>query len=160
MNKFIFFILIIIFAFVSDQFSKFYAVDILAIPHEGLVEIYPPLLNFRYVENYGINFGLFGENGDLGRWVISMLTLIIVGYLSYQAWKMGTKPALIFGGLAIGGALGNIFDRIFYGYVIDFINNGFWGYDNPFSYNLADIWIFVGLIGMLIFIREPSTKTS
>ena len=59
--------------------------------------------------------------------------------------------ALIAAGLVIGGALGNSLDRIFYGGVADFLNMTCCGIRNPYSFNVADIAIFVGLFGLIIF---------
>ena len=59
--------------------------------------------------------------------------------------------AAIFIGLVIGGALGNVFDRLYHGAVVDFLNMSCCGINNPFSFNIADVWVFAGAFG-LIFI--------
>ena len=56
--------------------------------------------------------------------------------------------------LVIGGALGNAIDRLLYGAVADFINITCCGLRNPYSFNLADVFIFIGLIGLLVFKSE------
>jgi signal peptidase II len=57
----------------------------------------------------------------------------------------------VFAGLLIGGALGNAYDRIRYGAVVDFLNMSCCGIQNPYAFNVADIFIFVGAIGLAIF---------
>ena len=57
----------------------------------------------------------------------------------------------ILAALVIGGALGNAIDRLLYGAVADFINITCCGFRNPYSFNLADVFIFIGLIGLLVF---------
>ena len=59
--------------------------------------------------------------------------------------------AQVFAGLLIGGALGNAYDRIRYGAVVDFLNMSCCGIQNPYAFNVADIFIFVGAIGLAIF---------
>jgi signal peptidase II len=53
--------------------------------------------------------------------------------------------------MLIGGALGNVVDRIAYGFVVDFLNMSCCGIDNPFVFNIADIFIFAGAIGLILF---------
>ena len=57
----------------------------------------------------------------------------------------------ILAALVVGGALGNAIDRLLYGAVADFINVTCCGFRNPYSFNLADVFIFIGLIGLLVF---------
>ncbi|MEL6315846.1 MAG: signal peptidase II, partial [Pseudomonadota bacterium] len=54
-------------------------------------------------------------------------------------------------GFLIGGALGNVVDRIIYGAVADFLNMSCCGFSNPFSFNVADIAVFLGALGLIIF---------
>jgi len=54
-------------------------------------------------------------------------------------------------GLLVGGALGNVVDRIAYGAVADFINMSLPGWNNPFSFNIADVAIFLGALGLVLF---------
>jgi len=54
-------------------------------------------------------------------------------------------------GLVIGGALGNVADRLLYGYVLDFLNMSCCGLNNPYVFNLADVFIFAGAAGLILF---------
>ena len=59
--------------------------------------------------------------------------------------------------MLIGGALGNVIDRIVYGAVADFLNMSCCGFDNPFAFNVADIAIFIGAFGLILFTGEKKT---
>ncbi len=61
-------------------------------------------------------------------------------------------------GLLVGGALGNVVDRLVYGAVADFLNMSCCGVDNPFSFNVADVAIFAGAIGMVLFSGRQKTS--
>ena len=63
----------------------------------------------------------------------------------------------ISGGLLIGGALGNVVDRLLYGYVLDFLNMSCCRINNPFVFNVADIFIFVGAAGLILLDGKKAT---
>ncbi len=152
-------ILSAVFAFLTDQASKYFVVYGLDGPVHHNIPVIPPILNFRYVQNPGINFGLLGADSNLGRWGLTLLALTVIAFVLYWTRdRIQYKRVAISTGLLVGGALGNVYDRIVHGYVVDFINNSLPGWNNPFSYNLADVWVFVGIIGLLVF--EPKKQTS
>lgn len=138
-------------AFCIDQGSKFYVTHYLKLAEGSFVPVIPPFYNMQYLKNHGINFGLFGQGSDFSRWALVLLsTAMVAGVIYWLRDKLNTRIA-IFVGLLVGGAVGNIFDRIVFGSVVDFINNSWYTFRNPFSYNIADIWIFFGLIGLLFW---------
>lgn len=141
----------ILVAFLTDQVSKYWIVNIANIDDLGARAVFPPYLNFVYVENRGINFGLFGGDAEARKWILIIVMLAIC--FAVLLWSRHSRKALtiISAGLLIGGALGNVFDRVVHGAVIDFINNSCCGFQNPFAYNIADIWIFAGAIGLMIW---------
>ena len=120
------------------------------------IEILPPYLNFRYGENRGLNFGMF--NDGVSPWFFVGMAVLIC--LAVLWWMRQPQPKLarFSGGLLIGGAIGNVIDRIWYGYVLDFLNMSCCGINNPFVFNVADIFIFAGAIG-LVFFAKDSDKT-
>lgn len=147
-------ILAALFAFLSDQGSKYYITDVLNMPLNTETPVIPPYLNFKHVANPGINFGLFGGNSAMMRWVLVGVALLVIVLMLYWIRKrLWHRPTAIFAGLLIGGALGNVYDRVTQGYVTDFINNSLPIWHNPFAYNLADVWVFVGIFGLVLF--EP-----
>ena len=92
--------------------------------------------------NQGVNFGLF-DFGDAGRWLLVGLAVAIVAALAVWVRRGGWVQA-IGAGAIIGGALGNVWDRLRWGAVADFINMSCCGIRNPFAFNLADAAIFGG----------------
>lgn len=146
-------------AFLIDQISKYLAVHILRVADQpGGIEVLPPLLVFKYGENRGINFGLFQGNSEAARWVLIGISLAIcVGVFIWLSRAVPSKLMLFCGGLLIGGALANVVDRILYGYVLDFLNMSCCGINNPYVFNLADVFIFAGAIGLVLFDgKKPS----
>lgn len=145
-------------AFLIDQASKYVVIHMWQLWRVREIEILPPLLNFRYGENRGLNFGL-GYGTSI--WVLIGLAVLICAAVLY--WAMRAKLnnlAMASAGLLIGGALANVVDRLIYGYVLDFLNNSCCGIDNPFVYNLADVFIFMGAIGLIFFGDDTSKDAS
>ncbi|CUH47378.1 signal peptidase II [Ruegeria atlantica] len=138
-------------ALLIDQISKYLVVHVMRVA-VGDIDVLPPLLVFKYGENRGINFGLFQGNTDAARWALIGVSMVIA--ISVLIWLMRTAPSklmLVCGGFLIGGALGNVVDRLLYGYVLDFLNMSCCGINNPFVFNLADVFIFAGAIGLVVF---------
>ena len=144
-------------AFLIDQISKYLVVHVLRVA-EGNIVVLPSFLVFKYGENRGINFGLFQGNSDAARWVLIGISLAIcLGVLIWLSRTTSTKFMLFCGGLLIGGALGNVVDRVQYGYVLDFLNMSCCGINNPYVFNLADVFIFAGALGLVLFdSKKPS----
>ncbi len=139
-----------------DQISKYWVIHAMELWRLKSIKVMPPYLNFEYGENRGINFGI----GDgLGQLPLVAIALIVCGAI---LWWMGraAQPlvAHVSAGLLIGGALGNVFDRIYYGYVLDFLNMSCCGIDNPFVFNVADIFIFAGALGLVFFSQDQKPK--
>jgi signal peptidase II len=126
----------------------------------GIIEVFPPLLTFRMGWNTGINFGLGAGGPEMMRWVLIGIAVVICAWLIYWAKTGLTRPvALISAGAVIGGALGNTLDRIMYGAVADFLNMSCCGINNPFAFNVADIGIFAGAFGLLIFADQTKMES-
>ncbi|SHH50124.1 signal peptidase II [Marivita hallyeonensis] len=144
--------LIAVIVFVVDQFTKWWVVHVMDLARVGAIDVLPPYLNFRMAWNTGINFGLFSGTADWTRWVLISVALGIV--LFVLVWMRRDPPGrtgLVFAGLLIGGALGNVVDRLLYGAVADFLNMSCCGIDNPYAFNVADISVFIGAIGLALF---------
>ena len=142
--------------FLIDQVSKFYVVHVLKLDVVKRIEVFEPFLVLQMAWNRGVNFGLFADF-DM-RWVlVAVAILITVGVLVWLWRSGGTKWAYLAGGVLIGGALGNVVDRVIYGAVADFLNMSCCGFENPFSYNVADIAVFTGAIGLIVFTGEKKS---
>ncbi|MEP5154307.1 signal peptidase II [Planktotalea sp.] len=138
--------------FLADQATKYLVVHWMNLREVGSIDVLPPFLNLRMAWNYGVNFGLFSGDSSATRWILIGIALIIVAFVLYWLRKENFgRLGLISAGILVGGALGNIIDRVLYGAVADFLNMSCCGFNNPFSFNVADIAIFVGAFGMVIF---------
>ncbi|MFV1591517.1 signal peptidase II [Phaeobacter sp. JH20_36] len=140
-------------ALLADQISKYLVVRVMDVANRGGIDVLPPLLRFRYGENTGINFGLFGGGTDTTRWILIGLSLVtcLVLVIWISRLPANARVMQLSAGLVIGGALGNVVDRLLYGYVLDFLNMSCCGIDNPFVFNVADIFIFAGAAGLILF---------
>ena len=146
--------------FVLDQASKYIVVHALNLIERGAIEVFPPLLTFRMGWNTGINFGIGAGGPDIMRWILIGIAVLISAWLIYWAKTGLTRPlALISAGAVIGGAAGNTLDRLIYGAVADFLNMSCCGINNPFAFNVADIGIFAGAFGLLIFADQAKMNT-
>ncbi len=131
---------------IVDQLTKAWILDGLSLREVGQVFVWPPLLNFSYVENTGVSFGLFGGGG--ARWVLAVFSILVAGILAWWALKAERRLLAIAIGLVIGGAVGNVIDRIRFGYVVDFVDVSGIGFF-PWVFNVADSAITIG-VGLLI----------
>ncbi len=135
-----------------DQLSKLAVVWGLNLAQRGEIDVLPPVLNFRMAWNRGVNFGLLSDDADIMRWILIAVALAISGWV--WIWVHRSAPSRrvqVLAGLLVGGALGNVVDRVIYGAVADFLNMSCCGIENPFAFNVADVAIFVGAIGLVIF---------
>ena len=140
-----------------DQASKWLVVRQMNLIELGEIDVIPPLLNLRMAWNEGINFGLFSNSADIMRWVLIAVALVISGYVLWWVRReRAGRWAMISAGLLVGGAIGNVVDRIVYGAVADFLNMSCCGFENPYSFNIADIAVFAGALGLVIFMQKPA----
>ena len=131
-------LLISSFIFIIDQISKLYVVHLLDLSNRLSITVLPGFIYFKMAWNEGINFGLFANSSNIMR-----IILIIISILFCAS-------------AIIGGALGNVLDRVIYGAVADFLNITCCGLYNPYSFNIADISIFLGVIGIIFFPTEKN----
>ncbi len=138
--------------FAADQALKYHVVHRLALDRVLAIDVWPPFLNLRMAWNRGINFGLFAGHDHWLRWGLVALALAISAAVWVWARRERHRPMVqVSAGLLVGGALGNAVDRILYGAVADFLNMSCCGIDNPFAFNIADVAIFAGAIGLALF---------
>ena len=142
-----------------DQASKLAVVFGLDLEHRVEIDVVPPYLVFRMAWNDGMNFGLFGDSSELVRWGLVAVALAISAWV--WLWVRREKAGLwseVAAGLLIGGAMGNVIDRIAYGAVADFINMSCCGIDNPFAFNVADVAVFAGALGLVVVTNRGGGK--
>ncbi len=135
-----------------DQATKWAVVWGMNLAERGEIDVLDPFLRFRMAWNRGVNFGLLSNHADAARWgLIAVALLISVWVWIWVRRERAGLWAQVSAGLLIGGALGNVLDRILYGAVADFLNMSCCGIENPYAFNVADITIFLGAIGLVIF---------
>ena len=140
-------IILIIFIFILDRVTKIFIINHQTSNQNIFVNDY---LNFELIWNTGIGFGLLSQNANMYYHLISLLILSVIIFLIHLMIKAEYLEKILFS-LILGGALGNFYDRIIYYAVPDFIdfhiNDFHW-----FTFNIADIFITLGII--LILIRD------
>ena len=150
-------LLIALFSIVFDQIIKYIFSTFIT----GFTVI-PGFLSFIYVKNTGVAFSML-SNQRIFIIVISIILLIILGVFlkrDYLYLKKDDTLTDVTYGFLFGGILGNLIDRIFRGYVVDYVSLNIFGYDFPI-FNLADVLITVGVIILFIItIRNDKKKTS
>ena len=141
-------IIIILVIFFLDRITKIYLINLQADGTDIDFYIYP-FLNFYLVWNTGIGFGLASLETNIYYHILtSVIVIINIGLIFLLIRSKKVYTYLI--ALIIGGSLGNLFDRIYYYAVPDFIDLHLGNY-HWFIFNVADIFITVGIIGLILF---------
>lgn len=139
---------LIVLVIVLDQASKAWLYKYLTASARGMVEVLP-FFNLVTVWNYGVSFGLFNSGSAAGSWIFVLVALAIVGVLGHWMRRsVRVLPAAALG-MVIGGAVGNVVDRVRLGAVFDFLDFHALGWHWP-AFNIADSAITVGVA--LLFI--------
>ncbi len=140
-----------------DQVLKYVVVHVMRLDQRREIDLIDPWLNLRMAWNQGVNFGLFSSDVDMMRWVlIGVAVVICIWVWIWLARTEHSRFAKVAAGLLIGGAIGNVIDRMTYGAVADFLNMSLPNWRNPYSFNVADISIFAGAIGL--FLQPPAPR--
>ena len=158
-NKLLIGFIFIVICFALDRFSKIYILNILN--NEGQVDFYiNQFLNIYLVWNTGIGFGLFSSEDKLFYNIFTAIIVIINLVILYFA-LIESKIKSFFLMIILGGSLGNLFDRVYYRAVPDFIDLNYSGY-HWFIFNVADIFITIGIICLIlsefIFYKKKDEK--
>lgn len=123
-----------------------------------------PIFALRWVENRGISMGFLHADNDLARWLLVCMTGAIALFVLIWMWREHNRQDVAALGLVLGGALGNIIDRVRYGFVVDFADLHF-GEWRPFLiFNLADAAITIGVLillarALLLREKEPNSES-
>jgi signal peptidase II len=135
--------------FAIDQFAKYLVMVPFDLKNRLQIEI-NEIFQFTWVENRGVSLGMLHAEGELGRWLLIALTGAISIGVAIWLWRERNRQDVFGLGLILGGALGNIVDRIRLGHVVDFADLHF-GEFRPFLvFNIADAAITVGVL-ILVF---------
>lgn len=135
---------VVVLVFLADQLSKQWVLANFAL-FESVQLL--PFFNFTYVRNYGAAFSFLSEAGGWQRWLFATVAIgfstLLTVWLRKQSvslWKLNLAYTLV-----IGGALGNLIDRLMHGFVVDFIDF-YWGTSHYPAFNIADSAIFIGAV--------------
>jgi len=151
--------LTLLLTFAVDQVSKWVIVVGLDLRERLVIEVLPPWIHFAMAWNRGVNFGLFASDSDLLRWMLVALAVAISAAVWIWVRREGAGPWMqVSAGLLVGGALGNAVDRVVWGAVADFLNVTCCGIRNPYAFNIADVAIFAGAFGLLLFSGSKTNK--
>ncbi len=149
-------------AVVSDQASKALVFGFLA-ETQPVVAV-TPFFNLVSAWNTGVSFSMFDNLGGAGVYILSAFSLVVVGFLLYWLSREKTLLMQVSLGMVIGGAIGNVIDRVRIGAVFDFLDVHFGGYHWP-GFNLADSFICIGAVliicdGLLVRKCDNTTTSS
>jgi len=145
-SKYLISILIIVIIFLLDRLTKNYVINLAE--DTGILNLnLLSFLNIILVWNTGIGFGLFQIDGSVAYNIITLLILLINLIIIYLLLKSEKIQKILFS-MILGGSLGNLYDRIYYNGVPDFIDLNYNGY-HWFVFNVADIFITLGILSLI-----------
>ncbi|WP_245557153.1 signal peptidase II [Elioraea tepidiphila] len=137
-----------------DQATKAWALDALWPPYsEGITLL--PVLDLRLGFNTGVTFGMFAESAAGAAWLLVLIKLGVVAFLGHWLWRSTLRLESAALGLIIGGAMGNIADRLRLGAVVDFIDAHYAGWHWP-TFNMADVAIVCGVTTLILVSLRPA----
>jgi lipoprotein signal peptidase len=145
-------------AFLVDQATKLWALEALWPPYQVVVEVLP-VWNLRLGFNTGVTFGMFRDSAAGAVWALVLVKLGVVAVLLRWLWRAERRLEAFALGLVIGGALGNVLDRVRIGAVVDFLDWHYRGWHWP-TFNMADVAIVCG-VALLLFasLRGTTPRT-
>ena len=150
-------IIIVLAVFFFDRATKIYLINLQSTGTEVDYYIFP-FLNFFLIWNTGIGFGIASFESNIFYYILTIIIVVVNLVLIFLLFRAKNIYVYLLA-LIIGGSLGNLFDRIYYYAVPDFIDfhigNFHW-----FIFNVADIFITVGIIGLIITELFKTGKTS
>jgi signal peptidase II len=136
--------------FVLDQLAKWAVTDPLGLNQIGDQLTILPIFNFTFTQNEGISLGLLNATNPVGRWMLVGLTSAIAIGVAIWIGRERNRIDQVALGMVLGGALGNICDRVRFGYVVDFCDLHF-GEWRPFLiFNLGDAAISIAVVILLL----------
>jgi signal peptidase II len=135
--------------FLADQLAKWVVTGPLQLREVGQIVLLP-IFNLTYTENNGISLGLLNATNPVGRWMLVALTSVIAVGVAYWIGKEKNRIDQLALGMVLGGALGNILDRVRFGYVVDFADLHFGDFRPFLVFNVGDAAISIGVVILLL----------
>jgi signal peptidase II len=136
--------------FALDQLAKWLVTGPLHIAQLGDQLVLLPIFNLTYTQNNGISLGLLNAQTDVGRWILVALTSAIAVAVAVWIGREKNRFDQIALGMVLGGALGNILDRVRHGYVVDFADLHFGDFRPFLVFNVGDAAISIGVVILLL----------
>lgn len=134
---------------VLDQATKWIVTYVLQLKQQVVIPVLP-IFDLRWVENRGVSMGFLTADGDMERWLLVAMTGGIAIFVAIWMWREKRRDDAVALSFVLGGALGNIIDRIRFGYVVDFADLHF-GDIHPFLvFNVGDAAITIGVLLLLV----------
>lgn len=135
--------------FAADQISKYIVIVPFNLKARGQIELLP-FFNLTWVENYGVSMGFLTASSATGQWLLIALTATIATGVLVWLWREPNRTDVLALGLILGGALGNITDRVRFGHVVDFADLHFGDFRPFLVFNVADAAITIGVVILLL----------
>jgi signal peptidase II len=149
--------------FAADQASKWWVLEVLRLPEARNVPVLalgPLGLDLSMVWNRGVTFGLLSGDGPWNHLILALLAAGIAVFLLRWLARAETRMVAVALGAVIGGAVGNVVDRLRFGAVVDFVDAYAWGW-HWYVFNIADAGIVCGVAALIadaLFRRAPEAK--
>lgn len=150
-------LLVAVVILVADQASKWWILEVLNLPFLRQVVLLP-VLSLTMVWNTGVTFGLLSGFGDWGYLALTAISLVVVAALGVWLRRAESRMVAIAIGAIVGGAIGNVIDRLRFGAVVDFIHahvDTRWGEFSWYVFNVADAAIVCGVVALIIDSQWP-----
>jgi len=133
-----------------DQLAKWVVTGPLALNRLGDQLVLLPIFNFTYTQNQGISLGLLNATNPVGRWLLVAMTAAIAVAVAVWITREKNRVDQIALGMVLGGALGNILDRVRFGFVVDFADLHFGDFRPFLVFNVGDAAISIGVVILLL----------
>ena len=135
---------------ILDQLAKWFVTHPLGLNQIGDQLVLLPIFNFTYTQNEGISLGMLNATNPVGRWMLVLVTSAIAVGVAVWIGREKSRVDQAALGMVLGGALGNILDRVRFGYVVDFADLHF-GTFRPFLvFNVGDAAISIAVVILLL----------
>jgi signal peptidase II len=135
---------------IIDQVAKWFVTHPLGLNEIGDQLVLLPIFNFTYTQNEGISLGLLNATNPVGRWMLVGVTSVIALGVAVWIGREQNRLDRIALGMVLGGALGNILDRVRFGYVVDFADLHFGNFRPFLVFNVGDAAISIAVVILLL----------
>ncbi len=148
---------------VADQVTKWWILEVARLPEVGHIPVWaagPFGFDLTMVWNRGVTFGLLSGEGAWNHIILAALAAAIAAFLLRWMARAENRLTAVALGAVVGGAIGNVIDRIRFGAVVDFVDTHAWGW-HWYVFNVADAAIVCGVIALVadaLFRPKPETK--